>query len=80
MFTDIGLIQKCVVAMSLFSIDFSKNLSLKQLFTVSEKYFTEYPGVAQLVGRLVSDHYAASSSLATHTKSPDTAIWCLDFF
>ena len=29
---------------------------------------THYPGVAQLVGRLVWDQDAASSSLATRTK------------
>ena len=32
-----------------------------------------YPGVAQLVGRLVWDQDAASSSLATRTKSPESA-------
>ena len=31
------------------------------------------PGVAQLVGRLVWDQDAASSSLATRTKSPESA-------
>ena len=31
------------------------------------------PGVAQLVGRLVWDQDAASSSLATRTKNPDSA-------
>ena len=32
-----------------------------------------FPGVAQLVGRLVWDQDAASSSLATRTKSPESA-------
>ena len=35
---------------------------------------THYPGVAQLVGRLVWDQDAASSSLATRTKSPESAL------
>ena len=34
----------------------------------------EYPGVAQLVGRLVWDQDAASSSLATRTKRPESPL------
>ena len=34
---------------------------------------THYPGVAQLVGRLVWDQDAASSSLATRTKNAGMA-------
>ena len=34
---------------------------------------TSYPGVAQLVARMVRDHEAASSSLATPTTSPRTS-------
>ena len=36
-------------------------------------YKTHYPGVAQLVGRLVWDQDAASSSLATRTKNAGMA-------
>ena len=35
--------------------------------------YLRYPGVAQLVGRLVWDQDAASSSLATRTKIPKSA-------
>ena len=37
-------------------------------FVSCEPQETVYPGVAQLVGRLVWDQDAASSSLATRTK------------
>ena len=44
------------------------------IFDHNEHFFLiKYPGVAQLVGRLVWDQDAASSSLATRTKSPESA-------
>ena len=47
---------------------------LDHIFDHNEHFLiTKYPGVAQLVGRLVWDQDAASSSLATRTKSPESA-------
>ena len=40
---------------------------------------THYPGVAQLVGRLVWDQDAASSSLATRTKNKRES-FCSPFY
>ncbi len=40
-------------------------------FLISRQYCLISPGVAQLVGRLVWDQDAASSSLATRTKKEE---------
>ena len=53
--------------------DFSEAV-FDHIFDHNEHFLLiQYPGVAQLVGRLVWDQDAASSSLATRTKSPESA-------